>query len=280
MKKYILILLSLFSFPLALACELPDSESLLIGCTDECDSTYRKRLRGAATEMGYELKFVDLSQDGDMVASMSRVDAILAPGGADIDPRYYTDRVSPELKAYTEKNLHLVEFSAEGRRRDPFEYNLMQTYLDNEKFSQLPLLGICRGMQMMTVAKGIPLYLDIKTELGIKNRRFLYDWINVTDKTSLMSQIHGEVDWFKGYKLHHQGIRVDYYLKHASEYPSVRLSALSNNEKIGEALEYLDRPALGVQYHPERSATSTSRPVYNWFLTKACEYKLMAKDKK
>lgn len=278
MIKTFLILAALGQSFSAFSCELPKNEVLNIGCTNHCDLVYRLRLKMVAWKLGYSLNVTNLSKDKSVKESLSKMDGVLIPGGADIDPKYYMDKVSPELQKYTQDNLRLVNFSREGERRDPFEYELVKSYSEDDSFKTLPMLGICRGFQMMSVAQGLPLYLDIKTELGIKNRRNLFDRIE-SDPDSLMSSLYSGT--FKGFKLHHQGIRVPYFLQHQSEYPQVRVTAFSNNRKIAEAIEYKHRPALGVQFHPEKSFSRASTPVFKWFLTKACEHKVSShKDSK
>jgi putative glutamine amidotransferase len=262
------------------ACELPKGVSLKIGCSSDCDLFYRLRILTTAWGMGLSTKMINLQGRPDMKKAMSQVDGILIPGGADIDPKYYLDSVTPELRQYTKENLKLFQWSKEGERRDPFEYSLIKTYSQDDTFKDLPMLGICRGFQMMSVAQGIPLYLDIKTEVGIKNRRNLFDRIALAANSgSLISSLYS-ISNFKAYKLHHQGLRVPYYLKNQDKYPNAKVTAFSNDRKIAEAVEYTHRPALGVQYHPERSFTGTSAPVFRWFLTKACEYKTSLKEKK
>jgi gamma-glutamyl-gamma-aminobutyrate hydrolase PuuD len=263
------LFLSLPSF----ACELPKGQVIRVGCSHDCDFFYRFRIIMTSWMMGYSTEFVHLHQKPDLKKAMAEVDAILIPGGADINPKFYLDSVSQELREYTEKNLNLVNFSKEGEERDPFEYTLVQTYSKEEKFKNLPLLGVCRGLQMMSVAEGIPLYLDIKKELGIQNRYNKLDKISVeVGSDSLLESIYPN-DTFRGFKFHHQGIRLPYYNENRSKYPNTRVTAFSNNRKIAESIEYTHRPALGVQYHPERSFTGTSVPVFKWLLTKACEYK-------
>ena len=257
-------------------CELPRGEALKIGCSYNCDFFYRFRLTMTSLMMGYKTQIVDMRYMGDMKEALSEVDAVLLPGGADIDPKYYLNEITPELRDYTEKNLHLVKFTEEGRKRDPFEYSLVKLYSDDETYKDLPMLGICRGLQMMSVAQGIPLYLDIKTELGIKNRKNLFDRIMLTQEDpTVMNSIYRKN--VKGLKLHHQGIRVSYYQENQSNFPNAKVTAYSNNGKIAEAIEYTHRPALGVQYHPERSFSGASVPVFRWFLNKACEYKTSSK---
>ena len=271
-KLFVVGLVSVVSSS-ALACELPRGESIKIGCTYQCDFFYRMRLTMTGWGLGYSTKIVNLRNAENMREAMLDVDGILLPGGADIDPKYYLDSITPELRSYTEENMSLVNFTKEGKYRDSYEHSLVKLYSKDETFKKTPMLGICRGLQMMSVAQGIPLYLDIKTELGIKNRRNLFDRVEVTkENKTLINSIYRNPS-FKGYKLHHQGIRVPYYQEHASKYPLTRVTAYSNGGKIAEAIEYTHRPALGVQYHPERSFSGTSVPVFQWFLKKACENK-------
>jgi len=271
------ILLFIFSGKVQARCELPRGEKLTIACTTGCDFIYRFRLNLAAIKLGLRLDIINLQNQSSPIDSLGTIDGLLAPGGADIDPEYYLKNVSAELQNYTRQNLGLVKFTEEGRNRDPFEYDILSRYNQDEKYQHLPLLGICRGMQMMTVVQGIPLWLDIKAELGIKNRRNRMDRIFIKPEDSLMQEIYKNND-FLGFKLHHQGIRLPYYEENKSQYPNVRVSALSNDSKIGESLEYLHRPALGVQYHPEKSFSNTSFPLFRWFLTEACEYRNSRKD--
>jgi gamma-glutamyl-gamma-aminobutyrate hydrolase PuuD len=277
-KKVLVVGISLLiSLSAPAACELPEGEVIKVGCSYNCDFFYRFRVTMTGFMMGYSTKIINLQKRPDMRKAMTEVDGILLPGGADIDPKYYLDSVSPELQEYTRKNLNLVNFTREGLKRDSFEYNLVKLYSEDNHFKDVPMLGVCRGLQMMSVVQGIPLYLDIKTELGIRNRRNLFDRIKLEDANSLIQSVYSS-ETFKGFKLHHQGIRIPYYDENISKYPNTKITAYSNDRKIAEAIEYTHRPALGVQYHPERSFSGTSVPVFKWFLTKACEYKTSRKD--
>ena len=92
------------------ACDLPEGKPLVIGCTYECDFFYRFRLIMTGWGLGYSLKIVNLKDSPDLKAALKSVDGVLAPGGADIDPKYYLDSVKPELREYTQKNLNLVKW--------------------------------------------------------------------------------------------------------------------------------------------------------------------------
>jgi gamma-glutamyl-gamma-aminobutyrate hydrolase PuuD len=271
-KTLVLLMMMIFSFP-SMACELPKGEVIRVGCTYDCDFFYRFRIIMTSWMMGYSTEFINLHQASDFKKAMSEVDAVLIPGGADIHPKYYLGSVSEELRDYTEKNLNLFNASKEGQERDPFEFRLVQTYSQDDQFKHLPLLGVCRGLQMMSVTQGIPLYLDIKTELGIQNRYNKLDKIVLdVGNDSLMRSIYSN-DSIRAFKFHHQAIRLPYFLENSSKYPNTRLTSFSHNRRIPESIEYTHRPAIGVQYHPEKSFTGTSVPVFKWFLKKACEYK-------
>lgn len=273
MKCFSLFLLSFLFSSLVLAanCQLPANTTLVIGCSYDCGPFYRLRLTLNAFSLGYSLKVVDLRELGDLKSALSQVDGVLMPGGADINPSYYLDKVSPELKRYVEKNMHLVRLSKEGRERDPFEGELLAQYSADEKYTRLPLLGICRGMQMMSVTQGIPLYLDLETETKVKNRKYVFDEVKVSN-SSLMQKIYKGKS-LRAMKLHHQGLRLPYFRKNEKQFPLVKVTAFSHNNKIAESIEYTHRPALGVQYHPEMSFSSAATPVFKWFLSKSCEYK-------
>ena len=75
------------------------------------------------------------------------VDGLLISGGNDVDPAFYGERKRA-------KNLSIT------RERDLFEIALVK----KAKARQIPMLAICRGMQLMNVAFGGSLYQDSQTE--------------------------------------------------------------------------------------------------------------------
>ena len=239
MKIFLLLAAVLLSTSQVQAtCKLPIKEIITIGCSYKCDFFTLSRLKAAGARLGYRVKIINLSLNKDVSESLAMVDSVLIPGGADIHPRFYLKNVTDELREYTENNIGLVKLTEEGKKRDLFEYTLLKLFLASSN-KKLPVLGICRGMQMMAVAKGIPLYLDIKTELGIPNRLYKFDRINITDPESLMSSLYGDKK-FSGFQMHHQGIRVDYYDAHRNDFNQVNVSAFSNDGKIAESIEYKD----------------------------------------
>ena len=81
-----------------------------------------------------------------LVSILDSLDGIVLSGGADIDPEYLR-----------EEPLDCVSINP---RRDAQELMLVRMAVDR----QIPVLGICRGIQMLTAALGGKLYQDIKTQ--------------------------------------------------------------------------------------------------------------------
>jgi len=89
-------------------------------------------------------------EEADQIDStLNQLDGLLLAGGADINPLYYGDLP----KAY----LGTVE-----EERDNFELILARKALEKD----MPILGICRGLQVLNVASGGTLYQDLEHEMG------------------------------------------------------------------------------------------------------------------
>lgn len=258
-KLILVSMLTLLSFTL-------NAREIRIGCTYQCDQDVKTSLAQAAKRLSQKIKIIDLSVLKKV--DWSNLHGILIPGGEDIDPKYYLQNVEPDLQEYTRSLDHLVEYTNEGKKRDPFEFQLLQEYLSRSDLSSFPILGICRGMQMMAVSVGIPLYVDIKAELGIENRRDLYDRILISDTPNIMKELFPSLNVI-GYKYHHQGIRVPYFQKHRARWQDWKVTAHSNNNMIAESFEHILRPALGIQFHPEADNNNVRKIIFDWFLKEA-----------
>lgn len=257
-------------------CELSSNETLIIGCTHDCGRFNIWAIKWYARFFDYNVKVIDLWSEKENL-HFSEVDGIIIPGGADIDPKYYIDAVKPDFKTYLQNIQHHTIYSDIGKVRDEFEFKLLDEYFKNAKSKHQPILGICRGMQALTVSQGIPLYGDLKNELDIENRNYTLDLISITKSHSLISQLIGRKE-FRGVELHHQGLHMDYFTKHRETWPHLAVTALSHNGQIAEVLEFNDRPILGVQFHPEYTFGKTRKNIFKWLLTKACLHKISKKN--
>jgi putative glutamine amidotransferase len=182
-----------------------------------------------------QTEIVKLSWRENNIADVDRCHGIVLTGGEDVHPRFYG---SPER--VTELDPKEV-----SERRDEFELEIIGRALKKE----LPLLGICRGLQIANVYFGGTLVLDLpSTGKPGHSKSQGYDrthQVKLSAGTLLERSIgidHGEVN-----SAHHQAAdRIG---------QGLRLSAISDDVVI-EGLELMepDRKAflLLVQWHPER----------------------------
>lgn len=280
MKKYLLTLLvfSLFTpitkaasssnIDKSLSCKMPKGKRLTIGCTYKCGRWNKWAVRRFARKLGYKVRLVDLSAKNATI-DHTQVDGIIIPGGVDINPKYYKDAVTPEYKAHIERYEHLTNLTKLGEKRDKFEFGVLSEYFSNPKQRNQPILGICRGMQALTVSQGIPLYQDIKAELGIKNRKYTLDRVSTANPESLIAELINRKR-YRTVKLHHQGLSLPYFNKHKKKWPNLEVTSYSHKNRIAESLEFYDRPILGVQYHPEWTFGRVRRGIFRWLLQRSC----------
>ena len=175
---------------------------------------------------GAGMRWVELSDPEQAVQDALTCDGLLLPGGGDMDPKFYGQARIP---ACGEPNL----------LRDAAEPLLLRAFLAADK----PVLGICRGIQVMNAVLGGDLYQDIKPFEHLPHNGH---WAKVHTVTvrrgTLLSHILGQ-DTVLVNSQHHQAVdRVA---------PGFTLAALSE-DGIVEAIEKPDaRFCLGVQWHPE-----------------------------
>ena len=175
---------------------------------------------------GAGMRWVELNDPEQAVQDALTCDGLLLPGGGDMDPKFYGQERIP---ACGEPNL----------LRDAAEPLLLRAFLAADK----PVLGICRGIQVMNAVLGGDLYQDIKPFEHLPHNDH---WAKVHTVTvrrgTLLSRILGQ-DTVLVNSQHHQAVdRVA---------PGFTLAALSE-DGIVETIEKPDaRFCLGVQWHPE-----------------------------
>ena len=175
---------------------------------------------------GAGMRWVELNDPEQAVQDALTCDGLLLPGGGDMDPKFYGQERIP---ACGEPNL----------LRDAAEPLLLRAFLAADK----PVLGICRGIQVLNAVLGGDLYQDIKPFEHLPHNDH---WAKVHTVTvrrgTLLSHILGQ-DTVLVNSQHHQAVdRVA---------PGFTLAALSE-DGIVEAIEKPDaRFCLGVQWHPE-----------------------------
>jgi putative glutamine amidotransferase len=163
------------------------------------------------------------------------LDGLILAGGVDVGPHTYGADPHPQTDEPNEL-------------RDAFELALAARALERE----LPLLGICRGMQVMNVAAGGTLHQHLPDVVGHDDHRVTPGVFNDHEvrlaEGSLAARAAGEhLHATKSH--HHQGIDVL-----GEGFTVTGWSALDD---LPEAMEHQGRRfALGVQWHPEADETS------------------------
>ena len=161
---------------------------------------------------------------------VSRCDGIVISGGDDVAPFLYGEDVTP-------LTMHLEP------TRDKQEYLLMKHLLER---LNIPVLGICRGLQMLNVAAGGTLHQDLTslgkhhTLLNVAPDSFAHR-VHLT-KGSRMEQIAGCESMLTN-SYHHQAVK--------DLAPGFVASAAAADGVIESIEKEGDRFVLGVQWHPE-----------------------------
>lgn len=191
-------------------------------------------------------------QGQNLSAVLNGLDALIFTGGSDISPTLY--QIPEPWHGIENEGMY-------DGRRDVSDYILMSWCLEREE--KLPVLCICRGMQMLGVVSGASMIQDLRTffdELGLAyhddhrveptdehGRNFASHSVHITDATSLIRQIAGNDSIARVPSWHHQAIR-------NVEGTALKVTAVTptNGVNIIEAVERTDKPFfIGLQFHPE-----------------------------
>ena len=182
---------------------------------------------------------------------MQGIDAVVFLGGEDISPTLFRE---PQL-------WHGMEGDVCNATRDVSEYLTMAYCLDHD----IPILGLCRGMQMLAVVSGATMIQDLDTYYsaqGVKynnlhrslrdaqgKRHYTPHDVLVTDHLSLLYSIVRD-DVIKNVpSWHHQAVG-------SVECTELKVTGVTTTHgyEVIEAIERKDKTfALGVQFHPEEA---------------------------
>lgn len=183
--------------------------------------------------LGAEVSVVMPSDDRSANQVLENVGGLLLTGGPDIDPSLYGAEPDPAA------DLELC------RALDDLELRLLDYALAHD----MPVLAICRGMQLLNVAFGGQLIQDVP---GHKVERLDGNWepekhMIYMAPGAKAAAIVGSAGFFRVNSLHHQG------LMEAQRSPQLMTSAYSVEDGLIEGLESPNHSwVIGVQCHPER----------------------------
>lgn len=192
-----------------------------------------------------------------LLSTLDTLDALLLSGGADMNPLYVGEDPLPALHGINPK-------------RDLCELLLIRLAYDR----QIPILGICRGIQMMAAALDGSIYQDLATQHHdaplIKHdqqldRSYPSHMVRI-EEGSMLAGIMGNKEIAVN-SFHHQAV--------SNPGPHLRVCARSTDGVI-EAIESTEyKSLLGVQWHPECFILNGNRsmmPLFDWLVSEAKEY--------
>jgi putative glutamine amidotransferase len=182
--------------------------------------------------------------------ALELIDGLVLAGGADIDPAAYGQA------AHAETGGTVPE-------RDAFEIALAHAAIERD----LPVLGICRGMQLINVARGGTLEQHLPERFGHEEHRRVEGSFDGADHDvqlvdgTLAARVVGEARHATK-SHHHQGVeRIG---------AGLQVSGCAPMDELPEAIELPGkRFVLGVQWHPEADPQS---PVVGALVEAASEY--------
>lgn len=197
-------------------------------------------------------------QETDRLCQMlDTIDGIIFSGGGDINPLFFGEEPIKELHSITPE-------------RDRQELLLARLAYDR----QIPMLGICKGIQTINLALGGTVYQDIHTQMEgtrIKHsqdqdRRYPSHSVQLMPG-SIMQRIFGSTTITVN-SFHHQAC------KEAA--PCLNATAISPDGVI-EAIESNEfKSVLGVQWHPETyilRQNNDMMPIFHWLIGESAEFK-------
>ena len=160
----------------------------------------------------------------------SMADGFLLPGGEDINPKIYNEEPHPKLgslaKACDELEVPIVRYARNSGK---------------------PLLGICRGSQMMNVACGGTLYQDLAAQRPNSPEHKVSEWTELSELLSLNegSKLRSILQCasIPSNSLHHQAVK--------DVAPGLIVSALARDGVVEGIEDPAQRFFIGVQCHPE-----------------------------
>ena len=196
-------------------------------------------------------------------AYADELDGLVLMGGSDVCPESYGEKaLRPEWNG--------------DRIRDEYEIGLLRAFMEERK----PVLGVCRGAQVINVALGGTLYQDIGTQLPqALNHR---DWSLYADNChatsfvagSPLARLYPRTPLVKTNSIHHQAVK--------DLGRDLVVEAWSEPDRVVEALRYTGPGyVFAVQWHPEFHAPDDpsfvdDTPILDDFLAAAARHKAAA----
>lgn len=202
---------------------------------------------------GHQVVLLPPRSDHNYQQLLNMIDRLVLSGGADMSPLTYGE--TPMKEAYKGDQV-----------RDNYELKV----LEQAYKMPLPILGICRGAQVINVFCGGTLYQDISEQLPnslVHRNAETYDDNNhelIIYEQGFLADIYPDVERTRVNSVHHQGVK--------DLGSGLQVAAISPEDQVIEAFSHIERPKLwAVQWHPEFNKPSQrqfldSKPLLDKFL--------------
>ena len=212
--------------------------TIVVGIADICSTNSLSRVGAAYADSVYAAGAVPYllpaTTNAEVIAALvDRIDMLMLAGGEDVDPSRYRETDRGRLGKV-------------NRRRDAWEFAL----LDAAVRRRLPVLGICRGCQVLNVGFGGTLWQDLPSEFthAEPHRISGEHTVSFVEGTCL-ARLAGSCESSVNSR-HHQAVK--------AVAAGFRVMARAGDGVV-EAIEGVDYPAVGVQFHPERMFAESGR---------------------
>lgn len=225
-----------------------------ISCSNsESSSSVSKSYCNAVTQSGGIAVMIPVTTDSTTLRDvLSCLDGIIMTGGGDIHPSYFGEQMVDEC-------------GTPDATRDKYDILLIKMAAQQ----CIPMLGICRGEQLINVAFGGTLYQDLPSQFPsdtlLQHRNVNHRVI--TDPTSWIANITG-ADSFESNTYHHQAVK--------DIAPGFKVTGWSEDRVI-EVIENIDGyPIWGLQFHPEKMFgfnPQVAQAIFDFFIKKASTYR-------
>lgn len=190
-----------------------------------------------------------------LLDTLEHLDGILFTGGADLNPLFVNEEPVKELGAI-------------NMARDKQELLLARLAFDR----QIPILGICRGIQILVAALDGTIYQDIYSQTGTKLKHSQETGKNFSSHTITIAKDSILYNIFKTEKMavnsfHHQAV------KESGPHLKVTAQAPDGIVEAVESGEY--KSILGVQFHPEgyvQNKDDEMLPLFEWLTKEASSF--------
>ncbi len=238
-----------FIFTLITACSVSETEKIIVISAD----THQKSITKWISNFDKDVKIVILYKmsEDSIDFYLSKASGIIITGGEDVNPNLYG---KPELSSLC---------GTINSYRDSLEIKMINFALQNK----VPLLGVCRGLQIMNVSQGGSLFPDIPTyfhdSIHRKSTGHTNHLVTIVKNTQFATYFIADTGTV--YSNHHQAIND---LADVFEVTAFALDSVIEAIEIKDTNKY--NFAVAVQWHPEAMDYNDEfgKPLAISFLTK------------